>query len=71
MRVVQFKIRSCFRTEVRPRNQHTPIPKLALVTLFRLQWQEYGMCQQKEGIFFESEKKIRPKIFLQIWSWNF
>ena len=28
---VQFKIHSCFRTEVHPRNQHTLLPKLALV----------------------------------------
>ena len=29
--VVRFKIHSCFRTEVRPRNTHTPIEKLVLV----------------------------------------
>ena len=31
MGFVQFKIHSLFRTEVRLRNSHTPIPKLALV----------------------------------------
>ena len=30
VRVVQFKIHSGFRSEVRPRNPHTPIPELAL-----------------------------------------
>ena len=29
--VVQFKVHSCFGTEVHPRNPHTLIPKLALV----------------------------------------
>ena len=95
MRVAQFKIHSCFRTEVRPRNPHTPIPKLAFVdtldssgnrmewgnikremwlcslrftlasepkwTLFRLQWQEYGMGKQKEGIFLSQKEN---------WTWN-
>ena len=31
VRVVQFKIHSCFRTGARQRNPHSPIPKLALV----------------------------------------
>ena len=31
VRVVQFKVHSCFRIEVHPRNPHTVIPKLALV----------------------------------------
>ena len=31
LRVVQFRIHSSYRTEVRPRNPHTPKPKLALV----------------------------------------
>ena len=29
--VVQYNIQSCFRSEIRSRNPHTPIPKLALV----------------------------------------
>ena len=44
MRVVQFKMHSCFRTGARRRNQHTPIRELALL----------GHCLDSSGKSMES-----------------
>ena len=49
VRIVQFKIHSCFRTEVHPRNPHTLTPKLALVDILWVPVQEYERGKQEEG----------------------
>ena len=51
VRVVQFKIHSSFRTEVRPRNPHTLIPKLALVDTVETPVARVWIGQAKRGKF--------------------
>ena len=59
--VVQFEIHYCFKTEVRPQNPHTLVPKLALVDTVQTPVVGIWNGLAKRMIFTESEKN---------WTWN-
>ena len=63
VRVVQFKIHSCFRSAVRPRNPHTPKPKSASMDTVETAVVRVWNGSAERRFFSKSERKFGPETF--------
>ena len=59
---MHFKVHFCFRTQVRPRNPHTPIPKLALADTVKTPVARIWSRWANKRSFSRSERKFGTTI---------